>query len=214
MQSAGSGREMSATGRVSDIMQYRLLWWKLTCSSLGREDEMYDDRQDDRYGPSPGPDQPSGYLPPQQNAGFNYQQNYPGNMHFDPPPTAEAAYAPNPAYPQQQSAGYAPYNPAEWGAPGAAPQQYPYDASRGYGDSEANLGAPRAGETFAGDNRYPPAEPPIDDDRRRGRDTNNVSAPPPAASASVNDVSSERDAPDAGTSVSPLTSHQSNAYRG
>ena len=156
----------------------------LLTKHLGRESEAYDDR----YGPSPGPydEQPSGYLPPQQNAGYPSQQNYPANPYFAPPPTAEHAYAPDAAYPpaqeQQQAAAYPTYNPADYGQPGAAAEQpYPYGATRGaYGDSEANLGAPYGNETFAGDSRYAAPVSPLTphEEPRRGRDPqppNNVS---------------------------------------
>lgn len=184
---------------------------------IGREDEGYDNG----YAPSPGPydDPPSGYLPPQQNAGYNAQQTYPGSTYFPPPPTApENVYA-DPAYAtpaQQQAADYPPYNPADYAQPsGATPQQnYPYNAARGgYGDSDANLGAPYGHETFAGDGRYAAPEQPATplDERRRGRDPpNNVSAPNTGSATAntaerQNDVAAqnERETQDAGTSTGP-----------
>lgn len=161
----------------------------------------------DTYGPGPSPyDQPSGYLPPQQNpAGYGgaQDQTYPSSNYFPPPPasTGEAAYASNqhdPYAEQQQQQAYPPYNPADYAQQGAqqqsyepyAPQQNPYDHSRGaYGDSEANLGAPyHGGETYAGDPRGYPQQPETPREERGGRrggdrSPENVSAtniPPPA----------------------------------
>ncbi|KAK3718066.1 hypothetical protein LTR37_005492, partial [Vermiconidia calcicola] len=190
-----------------------------------QDDRYQDDRyQDERYRDSPGPYSPpptaTGYLPPQQNAGYPPQGTYPSSTYFPPPPTGDNVYAQNPTYPdpqqqQQQAAAYPPYNPAEYAQPG--PQQpYPYAATRGaYGDSDANLGTPYANETYAGDNRYgaadEPAPPTPRDERRRGRDPpENVSAPNygSVAAATVSDAGSERGrkAPrDAGTSVLSLT---------
>lgn len=177
---------------------------------------------DNGYAPSPGPydERPSGYLPPQQNAGYNAQQTYPGSTYFPPPPTAaENVYA-DPAYAaaaqQQQAAAYPPYNPADYAQQASATPQpnYPYNATRGaYGDSDANLGAPYANETFAGDGRYAAPEQPATphDERQRGRDpTNNVSVPnagsatvPTAERQGDNIAPNERETQDAGTSTGP-----------
>jgi hypothetical protein len=109
-------------------------------------------------------------------------------------------YAPNEPYPtqQQQQAAYPPYNPADYAAGG--PQPNPYGATRGaYGDSEANLGAPYANDTFAGDTRYAAETPPHDGrGRGRGPPPENVSAP---VNVTSNPNDGERDAQDAGTSV-------------
>jgi hypothetical protein len=181
----------------------------------GRENEAYDNV----YPPSPAPydEPPSGYLPPQQNAGYNAQQSYPANAYFPPPPTAAAAenaYA-DPAYApaaQQQQAAYPPYNPADYAQPtGAAAQpSYPYTTTRGaYGESDVTLGAPYANDTFAGDRRYPAPEQAATphEERHRGRDPpNNVSAPDTAerqSDAVAQPPTAERDTQDAGTSTSP-----------
>jgi hypothetical protein len=180
---------------------------------LGRDDGYYDDRygHDDRYGPSPGPyspEPPSGYLPPQQNAGYPTQQpTYPGGAYFPPPPTGENVYAHTEPYPnqQQQQATYPPYNPADYMQPGAQPT--PYNNTRN-AYSEQNLGAPYSNDTFAGDTRYAAEEHP---DEGRGRGHNpppeHVSAPVDNSNATIPN-NSERDAQDAGTSV-PLTPHMS-----
>jgi hypothetical protein len=82
----------------------------------------------------------------------------------------------------------------------------PYGATRGaYGDSEANLGAPYANDTFAGDTRYA-----ADDGRGRGREPpENVSAPVNDSHVSTtNPNNGEQEAQDAGTSVHPNAAHE------
>lgn len=195
------GRGMSArgtTGKDNVSLDSCMLTQSKLTSCTGHEDEMYGDR----YGPSPGPYSPppsGGYLPPQQDAGYPPQQAYPSSNYFPPPPTGDHAYAQQPYPQQQQQQAYPAYNPADWAQSGG--QQNPYDNTRGaYGDSDANLGAPYANDTFAGDPRYAPDEhPPTPrDERRRGRDPENVSAP--------SAVNNERETQDAGTSVL-LTPH-------
>lgn len=172
------------------------------------------DHENDGYGPSPYNEQPSGYLPPYQDAGYP-PQDYPSSTYFPPPPTAENAYAPNPqSYEaQQQHQVYPTYNPADY-----AQQQNPYGASRGaYDASEATLGAPYPNATYAGDNRYPAPAGEAGGHHQHGRDQQspeNVSAPnshfgPAVVSAdesngnvavSGNERASSR-ARDAGTSI-------------
>ena len=183
--------------------------------SPGEEDAHYDDR----YGPSPGPyspspEPPSGYLPPQQNAGYPPQQPGYQAPYFPPPPTGENVYAQNEPYPtQQQQAAYPIYNPADYAQPGPTPT--PYGATRGvYGDSEANLGAPYANDTFAGDTRYA-ADTPPHDGRGRGREPpENVSAPVDDYNVSTtNPNNGEQEAQDAGTSVHPNAAYEPAQYR-
>ncbi len=166
--------------------------------SSGQEEPYYDDRYG---GYSPGPEPPSGYLPPQQNAGYPPQQEgYQNAPYLPPPPTGEHVYTPNEPYPnqQQQQAAYPTYNPADYAT---GPQPTPYGATRGlYGDSEANLGAPYANDTFAGDSRYAEETHPHNE-HGRGREPpppENVSAP---VNVTSNPTDVERDAQDAGTSV-------------
>lgn len=144
---------------------------------------------DDGYGQEP-------YSPPpndhyiqgnQQNAPYGQQQSYPSSTYFPPPPTGDQAYGEH-AYAQQPQQSYPAYNPADYA--NQPPQPNPYENSRGaYGDSDANLGQPYPGETYAGDARYGAQ----DHNRGRGRpDPENVSAP----------NSSERESQEAGTSSS------------
>ena len=168
---------------------------------------MYNDQHG--YGASEGPYSPppsGGFLPPQQQpAGYQPEQQYPSSNYFPPPPTGEHAYAPNDPYAQQQQQQqqqqnpYPAYNPADYAQ--GAPQATAYDHSRGiHGDSDANLGAPYANETFAGDPRYGAQEESPREERRRGREgPENVSEPNNNNHGSLAD--DERETHDAGTSV-------------
>lgn len=179
--------------------------------TLGRGEDQY---YNDGYGPSPGAysPEPTGYLPPQQDAGYPSQQQGYQAPFFPPPPTGENVYAHNEPYPnqQQQQAAYPQYNPADYAQNG--PAATPYGATRGvYGDSEANLGAPYANDTFAGDTRYA-EETPRNDERGRGREPpENVSAPVNGSNTTTtttNPDNNEHEAQDAGTSVHPDAAHE------
>ncbi|KAF2174156.1 hypothetical protein M409DRAFT_49023 [Zasmidium cellare ATCC 36951] len=130
----------------------------------------------DPYSPPPMVD--NGYPPYQPNQAYG-QQQYPSSNYFPPPPTGD-----NAQYPEQQS--YPTYNPADYA--NQPPTQQPYDASHGaYGHSDANLGQPYPGDTFAGDTRYGAQ----DHGRGRGRpDPENVSPP-------NNDTEKERESQEA-----------------
>lgn len=121
-----------------------------------------------------------------QQPPYGPQQTYPSSHYFPPPPTNDVA----------QNGGYGGpsavpvYNPADYA--GQPAQQYPYDASYGgYGESDANLGQPHPGDTYAGDERHN-APRAHSRDGWRGRSPENVSA--------SNESSKERDSQDGGTS--------------
>ncbi|KAH9845917.1 serine/arginine-rich splicing factor 4-like [Teratosphaeria destructans] len=143
----------------------------------GYQDPYYD--QDPVYSPAPAGHHDGGYLPYEQTPQYDQpyggqQQQYPSGNYFPPPPTGEHVSAQQP-YPEQQQ--YQPYNPADYAQDG--PSQQPYSQTYGqYGESDANLGAPQAHETYAGDHRgYGDVDPTAAPHDGRGRNPENVSAP-------------------------------------
>ncbi|KAK5114533.1 hypothetical protein LTR62_002468 [Meristemomyces frigidus] len=128
-----------------------------------RREDDYGRDNNSMYSPDP---QPGGYLAPEQ------QQSYPSSNYFPPPPTGDHS--------REAPLEYPAYNPADYAHGQPQQHQRPY-GNYGYGDSEANLGAPYPGDTFAGDSRYAAPGPEVHtphDEQNRGRNAgDNVSTP-------------------------------------
>lgn len=129
----------------------------------GRDDDYYGNGREQEEPYSPPPMGGNGFQQPP----YAQQPTYPSSHYFPPPPTGDnGGYGGPNAYPA--------YNPADYA--GQPAQQHPYDSGYGgYGDSDANLGQPHPGDTYAGDERHNAPQDHSRHDGRRGRSPENVS---------------------------------------